>query len=183
MRRDEDFGRVGDLLGDACDAVTPAADTASTAAGRKRAKDAEAAGPDPARVLATLWPDIVGPDVAANARPVQLSKGRLVVSTSSSVWAHTLSYMETDLKDKLNEHLGPVVIDHIVFRHAGWEERKRDRHAETSPRRYAEAQPLSELQREALAEVEELDLPPEIRDRITRAMRAAFVRGEHDSVR
>jgi hypothetical protein len=183
MRHDEDFDRVGSLLGDACDAVVSAEEMAAAPARRRSATTAKAAPPDPARALAALWPDIAGPDVAANARPVHLSQGRLVVSTSSSVWAHTLSYMESDLKDKVNERLGPGVIDQIIFRHAGWEERKRSRQAAPPLPRPALSEPLSARQIEALAEVEDLDLPTEIRERILRAMKASFVRGEQDSVR
>jgi len=183
MQREEDFGRVGDLLGDACEAAVSGGALVPAPAGSKGPTVTKGVSTDPARALAALWPDIAGPDVAANARPVQLSRGRLVVSTSSSVWAHTLTYMESDLKDKMNERLGPGTIEQIVFRHAGWEERKRIRQAGPPPPPPNLSEPLSARQREALAEVEDLDLPPETRERILRAMKASFVRGEQDSVR
>ena len=48
-----------------------------------------------------------------------------MVSTSSSVWAHTLQYMSDDLVARLNKRLGPGSVKQIAFRHAGWEERPR----------------------------------------------------------
>ena len=125
----------------------------------------------------------MGPEMAANARPVQLSRGRLVVATSSSAWAQTLGYMEEDLKAKLNEHLGSGTVNTVVFRHAGWEERPRRTAGPPSAAKAAKPGPLSQEQVEALAKVEELGLPSEIRDRIVRAMKASFVRGQQGSVR
>ena len=195
MTAPEDFGRVGDLLGDVCDVAGPSP-SGQPGEGRSATAGGGAGGPvsnvarggDLARAVADEWPDVAGAEVAANATPVQLRAGRLTVSTSSSVWAHTLEYMGADLAARLNERLGAEVIHRIVFRHAGWEE---------SPRRGPTGPPeapagstargtpgrLSAEQEAALAEVEELDLPPAIREKVTRAMRASFVRAQRDSVR
>jgi len=154
-------------------------------------------------MVAVVWPEVVGTEVAANTRPVQLRGKRLVVSTSSSVWAQTLQFMGASIAVGLNERLGTDAVDQIVFRHAGWEERSRGRTggaiqadqgdtadgapagpsgtAKSADRGRAVA--LSEEQRAALAEVEKLDLAPELRQRMLRAMHASFVRGEKDSVR
>jgi hypothetical protein len=71
--------------------------------------------------LAAVWADAVGSEVAANARPAQLRDGRLVVSTSSSAWAHTLQLMSPMVVDKLNERLGEGAVKKAVFRLAGWD--------------------------------------------------------------
>ncbi len=78
----------------------------------------------------------------------------------------------------------------MVFRHAGWEERPRQEAPEKDhrdgERTMAGTGPsgrLSVEQEEALAGVEALDLPPEIRESVTRAMRASFARNHRDSVR
>lgn len=76
---------------------------------------------DLARRLAEVWPDAVGPSIAANARPVQLRAGRLVVSASSSAWAQSLQLMGEDLRRRLNEDLGTEAIQRVFVRHAGWE--------------------------------------------------------------
>jgi predicted nucleic acid-binding Zn ribbon protein len=201
MDKVDDFERVGDLLGDACDAAASAdaqRDEGSARSQRRSAassrgdtkgtatRTAGKAGKirhDAARVLAQAWAEIAGPDVAANTRPVQLKRGRLVVSASSSGWAHALQDMGEDLKERLNERVGRTVVQKIVFRHAGWEERPGEENRPESTTRLSRETALSEEQAEALAQLDEVDLPAGLRDRIARAMKAAFVRGQQDSVR
>jgi hypothetical protein len=195
MGKAEDFDRVGSLLGDFCEAAASVVPSGGARRGHAPgvptegapdvglARDAGTPRGDLTRLLAVVWPEIAGADVAANARPVQFKRGRVVVSVSSSVWAHTLQYMGDDLKTRLNERLGPGVVGQIVFRHAGWEERPRGEPGDRSVTDRAGGQMLSEEQTEALGQLESLNLPPEIRDSIARAMKASFVRGEQDSVR
>ena len=195
MAKAEDFDRVGNLLGDFCESAasvgpsdgvkhagTPGV-AGETSVGAGAAQDPGRQCGDPARLLAAVWTEIAGAEVAANARPVQLKTGKLVVSVSSSVWAHTLQYMGDDLKARLNERLGSGVVQQIVFRHAGWEERPRRQPGEYGATERAALGTLSKEQTEALAQLDSLDLPPDIRASIARAMRASFVRGEQDSVR
>jgi hypothetical protein len=189
--RTEDFARLGDLLADVGDLPAPAVPNdgpeAKAGPGTTRRSSLEAS-----RLLAIVWPDVVGADVAANARPVQLRHGRLVVSASSSVWAQTLQLMGEAIVSRLNERLGHGTVERAVFRHAGWEDRPQAPAKTESvvapaagpagvgvgpPPRY------SSEQKEALAAVERLDLTPELREKIARAMKAAFVRGQQDSVR
>jgi hypothetical protein len=143
---------------------------------------------DPARLLALIWPDVVGAEVAANARPVQLKGGRLTVSASSAAWAQTLQFMSADICARLQETLGAGVVQQVVFRHAGWDEpapRQAPQALVGSSEAPGEAREraLSPDQKEALAALEALDLPGDLRARIARAMEAAFVRGEQDAVR
>jgi hypothetical protein len=144
--RDPDLTRVGDLLPGALGAPAPGAPGAEPGGSAPPAGDAPvtARGPagevglgqDLSRVVALVWPDVVGPEVAANAHPVQLRRRRLVVSASSSVWAQTLQLMSGAILERMNERLGPGSVEEVVFRHAGWEER---------PRRYA-GQGVAEVQ-------------------------------------
>jgi hypothetical protein len=185
MTGPEDFDRVGDLLGDFCEAAATPEPPKNGAA-----NEGPSTGPLPrrtpgevARALAELWPEIAGAEVAANASPVQLKAGRLVVSTSSSVWAHTLQYMSEDLRIRLNTRLGAGTVQQIMFRHAGWEERPR-----TAVTEYPAVEPvasgtLSLEQTQALEQLEQLDLPQAIREKMERAMRASFARTQRDSVR
>ena len=49
------------------------------------------------------WPGVVGPAVAAAARPlVVTSDGTLIVAVRSSAWMNELSLMERDLLEALN---------------------------------------------------------------------------------
>ena len=191
-RRDSDPTRLGDLLGDTCDTIAGRPPTTSSSGATTR----DVASPSPERMLAVIWPDVVGAEVAVNTRPVQLRNKRLVVSTSSSVWAQTLQFMAVAIAAGINERLGADIVGQVVFHHAGWEESPRKR-AGSTPREGgsraatptgddeapAVAGALSEEQRSALAAVETLDLTPELRERMLRAMRASFVRGEKESVR
>jgi hypothetical protein len=213
--RKPDFARLGDLLGDACEAP---AEAPADAPGRTALRPVTAGDPpartrpasptrpprahatlgagDPARLLALVWPDIVGAEVAANASPVQLKGGRLTVSASSAAWAQTLQFMSGEICGRLRETLGAGVVEKVVFRHAGWAESAPrascsppsgvpDQGSDRSPAAPQDGfdRPLSQEQKEALAVVEMLDLPSDLRTRIARAMEAAFVRGEQDNVR
>lgn len=204
-----DFARLGDLLGDACGGPTEASartdDTSVTATARptKRARPASPARAratpdvlDPARMLALIWPDIVGAEIAANSRPAQLKGGRLTVSASSAAWAQTLQFMSDDICIRLRDSLGAGVVRQVVFHHAGWDEavmRASRPPLPEAPHRgpvlssevpsERRDRPLSPEQKEALAALETLDLPGDLRARIARAMEAAFVRGEQEHVR
>jgi predicted nucleic acid-binding Zn ribbon protein len=49
------------------------------------------------------WPRVVGPAVAAAARPLAVtSDGTLIVAVRSSAWMNELSLMERDLLEALN---------------------------------------------------------------------------------
>jgi hypothetical protein len=140
--------------------------------------------------VAGLWLEVVGPEVAANARPVQVREGRLVATTSSSAWAQTLQLMSEMVIARLNDRLGGPVIEKAVFRHAGWLDfARRDVPEEPKPRRAAgssdkaEQEGLSVEERQALADLEGLPLSPSAKDAIRNAMKAGFVRARQDSGR
>ena len=126
-----DFNRLGDLLPagneGAPGAIGPGeAREGSSGAGSSRQTPMSGAADDRGaelnRLLAAVWADVVGPEVAANAKPVQLREGRLVVTTSSSAWAQTLQLMSEIVIARLNERLGEAAVKKAVFRHAGWED-------------------------------------------------------------
>jgi hypothetical protein len=170
-----DFRMLGDLLGEV-DLLRAGGESEDG----RRADTAPRAG-DPVRRLAALWAEIVGPEIAENAQPVQLKNGRLVVATSSSAWAQTLQLMGEDIRTRVNGCLRADAVRDIGFRHAGWESRPPRATGGESPQpdRPATAD-LSTEQRTALEELSILDLDPELKDKIIRAMQAAFVRGEQD---
>lgn len=55
------------------------------------------------------WEDAVGPAVAAHARPVQLSEGRLLVEVDEPGWATQLRFLEGDLLERIRAAAGPGV--------------------------------------------------------------------------
>lgn len=72
------------------------------------------------REVVGVWERVVGADVAKNARPLHLRRGRLSVATSSAAWAQTLQLMSGRVISGLNEALGSDVVKDVAFRHAGW---------------------------------------------------------------
>jgi hypothetical protein len=183
MNEREDFARLGDLLGEACELPALRAASGGARSPEEPIGTAGSAPQDPARLLALVWPEVVGPEVAANARPEQLKRGRLVASASSTVWAQTLQFMSDAIMARLNERLGAGAVTEVVFRHAGWEERPRAGRGGRSTAGRSRAVALSADQEAALERVNALSLPPDVREQITRAMKAVFGRGEQDSVR
>lgn len=199
----DDVVRLGELLGRTYDALAGegGAVTGSRGKGHGRgavARPQGASSASPEQTVAVLWSEIVGADVAANTRPVQLRRRRLVVSASSSAWAQTLHFMGPSIVVRINERLGADTVGEIVFHHAGWEERPRHHSLSPDPSTAPTAVGAAEQerassddpdaaftaeQRASLAEVERLDLEPALRDRMLRAMRAAFVRGQQGRVR
>jgi hypothetical protein len=172
-----DFRRLGDLLGE-MELLRAGAQPGGRCAGTATP------APDPGRHLAALWADIVGPEIAENAQPVQLKNGRLVVATSSSAWAQTLQLMSEDIRARINRSLRADAVRAIGFRHAGWEAHSRSAAAEaTSESGRLAPEDLSVEQRVALDKLGDLDLDPALRKKIIRAMQVAFVRGEQDSDR
>lgn len=193
-----DFTRLADVLSAAAAGWEPVASSSSSGATQ--------ADRHLGHEITRLWPQVVGPEIAANAKPVYLSRRRLVVSTSSSAWAQTLHLMSEDILRRLNECLdlaglgrqGEVreeALEGIVFRHAGWEEEGGEVYRERPPAgssagisaRASERPPrgveFSPEEQEALASVSELDLPADLKETMLRAMRASFVRRRQDSIR
>ncbi len=115
MAERPDFDRLGDLM--------PAAEGGASVSDPPQAAAASELG----RRLSLVWPEAVGAEIAANARPVQLREGRLVVTTSSSAWAQTLHAMSEMVVTRLNQQLGEEVVKKAIFRHAGWEDLSAER--------------------------------------------------------
>lgn len=70
------------------------------------------AGMNAGRVLEE-WDQIVGEQVAANARPVSLEDGTLMVTASSSAWASQLRMLTPHLISTIEEHIGAHVITEL----------------------------------------------------------------------
>ena len=68
-----------------------------------------------ASALFSRWEELVGPAIAAHARPLRLQDGRLVVLTDDPAWASQLHWLATDLVARIAESGGPR-LDGIVVR-------------------------------------------------------------------
>ena len=51
--------------------------------------------------LFTRWDEIVGPDIAQNAKPMRLTDGKLLIEARSIAWATQLKLMSDDLKRRI----------------------------------------------------------------------------------
>ena len=63
-----------------------------------------------------LWPEVVGPVVAARAMPLRIIKGTLTVAVSSGPWKQELTFLKGMMIEKLNERLGGEVVREIVLK-------------------------------------------------------------------
>lgn len=54
----------------------------------------------------TLWAQVSGDVIAAEARPVSERDGVVTIACRSATWASELDLMQTRLLEALNEHLG-----------------------------------------------------------------------------
>lgn len=135
-----------------------------------RTGGAPASGTTPERELAAVWEKAVGAEVAKNARPLHLRRGRLSVATSSPAWAQTLQLMSGRVISGVNEALGAEVVKDVSFRHAGWLPASEVATAAAgSPRPRRRLTPAEEA---TVAEVARLAGDEELGRRIAAAMRA-----------
>jgi len=62
------------------------------------------------------WPDIVGPDLAAHARPGSFADGELTVITDSTAWATQVRLLAPNLVRRLNAELGDGTVRRVRVR-------------------------------------------------------------------
>lgn len=68
-----------------------------------------------------LWPQLLGDDLAREARALKLTAGTLWVSTSSPALAHQLHLERGRLMQRLNTMIGSPAVREIRFRqHGAW---------------------------------------------------------------
>ena len=66
--------------------------------------------------LVGRWPDLVGPNVGANSRPVRLRGGVLTVAVADPAWATQLRFLEATLVARLQAELGADAVTAIEVR-------------------------------------------------------------------
>ena len=62
------------------------------------------------------WPDLVGPQVAQHATPVDFSPPLLVIAADSTTWATQLRVLKPTILRKLEEGLGSATITEIEIK-------------------------------------------------------------------
>jgi predicted nucleic acid-binding Zn ribbon protein len=63
----------------------------------------------------TLWPEVVGPAIAAQARAVSIREGVLFVDVVSNVWMQELGLLRNGIVERLNARLGGPRVQRIVL--------------------------------------------------------------------
>lgn len=71
---------------------------------------------DPVVLLAAAWPEIVGDENARNSIPSQVQGDTLLITTSSSAWSHSLSFLTTELLAKVGIRVPRAGIGKLRFR-------------------------------------------------------------------
>ena len=66
--------------------------------------------------LFSRWPQLVGPTVGENSRPVRVRDGVLVVAVADPAWATQLRFLEATLVDRVRGELGPDAVSSIEVR-------------------------------------------------------------------
>lgn len=65
------------------------------------------------------WEEIVGPDIAAHAKPITLRRGVLILGVDDPAWAAQLKFMASELKAKIERVAGAGEVLEIQLRVVG----------------------------------------------------------------
>jgi predicted nucleic acid-binding Zn ribbon protein len=116
-----------------------------------------------------LWPEVVGPVVAARAIPLRIIKGTLTVAVSSGPWMQELRFLTTMMRDKLNERLGGDVVREIVLKSG-----RVDQSAEPAPVAAPRKKRLTTRQLELIDGLSAEIVNPETREAFSDLMKASL---------
>jgi hypothetical protein len=116
-----------------------------------------------------LWPEVVGPTVAARAMPLRIIKGTLTVAVSSGPWKQELGFLKGMMKDKLNDCLGGEVIKEIVLKSGRVEQ-----YAEAPPEEIPAKKRLTARQLSYIDEQSAGIADPEVREAFVALMKASL---------
>jgi predicted nucleic acid-binding Zn ribbon protein len=76
----------------------------------------QAAPQTPLAAIQAVWPEAVGPELAARATPVSERGGEVTVECADAVWAQELDLMQLRLLERLRERLGEAAPKSLRFR-------------------------------------------------------------------
>jgi hypothetical protein len=117
-----------------------------------------------------VWDDVVGPQIAARARPVRIREGILEVRVDQAVWMQQLQLLKPKILVRLNERLEGATIRDLYLRRGKIERETPETPAPTPP----------SWQSASLTEAEESDieaaLAPLADPELRQSLRAILVR-------
>ena len=73
----------------------------------------EPSEPDLVASLGDRWAEVVGPAVAAHARPRNFRDGTLTIAVDAPPWATELRYLETQIRARLAAISGGDSVQHV----------------------------------------------------------------------
>lgn len=94
-----------------------------------------------------VWDNVVGPQIAARARPARFRDGLLTVTVASAPWMQQLTFLKQEIVRKLNARLGEELVRDIYLK-AG---RVEDPPQPAMPNRKP-ARPLTEAEQQLIAD-------------------------------
>jgi len=68
------------------------------------------------KTIFSIWDEVAGEKISANAKPQSIMRGKLYVSVPSSIYIQEYSFVKKNLIEKLNEKLGKNFVKEIVFK-------------------------------------------------------------------
>lgn len=69
--------------------------------------------------MVSLWPEIVGPEIAGVSRAIRFSEGIMTIVVEKDVWRQELEMQRDKILARIRLHSGGKAVKKIVFR-AGW---------------------------------------------------------------
>ena len=63
-----------------------------------------------------LWAEVAGAAIAAESAPASEREGTVTIECSGAVWAHELTLLEADLRQRLNTRLGEQKVRALQFK-------------------------------------------------------------------
>jgi len=128
-----------------------------------------------------IWDEVVGPQIAARARPVRIREGVLEVRVDQPVWMQQLQLLKPKILGRLNERLEGAVIKDLYLRRGKVEAEAGSAPGKAPPlRRPAPALSAEEEIRveKALEEIRDPDLKRQMGRLLTRQLQLEKTRQE-----
>ena len=67
------------------------------------------------REALTLWPDLVGPEIARRSKALRIRGGVLFVRVDSAAWSQELLFLKAKILSRFDDTLGPGLVREIRF--------------------------------------------------------------------
>lgn len=61
------------------------------------------------------WAELAGPELAPHGQPLSVRDGTLTIEVDNAVWMHKLSYIKTDIIEKINAFLTHEKVSEIFM--------------------------------------------------------------------